>query len=107
MLSRPPGSPAALFIFCIRGKTTMIRKLLAAGMLAGLMVAGAAVLGSAPASKTEEGKNSAKKEPWKPADFIYSEAAGQYRISPDGKWLVWVKSVGDKDKDARVSNLAL
>ncbi len=52
--------------------------------------------------------SSAKKiEPWKPEDFIYSESAGQCRISPDGKWLVWVKSAGDKEKDARVSNLFL
>jgi len=29
------------------------------------------------------------------------------RISPDGKWLAWVKSTGDKEKDARVSNLIL
>ena len=106
MLCRPPGSSAALFTFCIRGKT-MIRKWLAAGILAGSMLGAAALFSSAPASKAEEGKGSAKKEPWTPADFIYSEAAGQYRISPDGKWLVWVKSVGDKDKDARVSNLVL
>ena len=85
----------------------MIRKWLAAGILAGSMLGAAALFSSASASKAEEGKGSAKKEPWTPADFIYSEAAGQYRISPDGKWLVWVKSVGDKDKDARVSNLVL
>jgi len=29
------------------------------------------------------------------------------RISPDAQWLVWVKSTGDKEKDARVSNLFL
>src|ERR1700737_4080593 len=46
-----------------------------------------------------------KTEPWKPEDFIYGEAAGQFRISPDAKWVVWVKTTGDKDKDARVSNL--
>src|ERR1700730_400913 len=48
-----------------------------------------------------------KTEPWKPEDFIYGEAAGQFRISPDAKWVVWVKTSGDKDKDARVSNLVL
>ena len=49
-----------------------------------------------------------KKEPWKPEDIIYGEsAAPQTRISPDGKWLAWVKSTGDKEKDARVSNLIL
>ncbi len=49
----------------------------------------------------------AKKEPWKAEDFIYGETAGQFRISPDSKWVVWVKTSGDKDKDARVSNLVL
>ena len=45
--------------------------------------------------------------PWTPEDIIYAESANQYRISPDGKWLVWAKSTGDKEKDARVSNLFL
>jgi len=49
-----------------------------------------------------------KKDPWKPEDIIYAETANpQTRISPDGKWLVWVKSSGDKEKDLRVSNLML
>jgi dipeptidyl aminopeptidase/acylaminoacyl peptidase/formylglycine-generating enzyme required for sulfatase activity len=52
--------------------------------------------------------SAAKKEPWKPEDVIYAEsAAPQTRISPDTRWLVWVKSTGDKDKDLRVSNLIL
>ena len=49
----------------------------------------------------------AKKTPWKPEDFVYTEGAGQFRISPDGKWTVWVKSVTDKEKDGRISNLYL
>jgi dipeptidyl aminopeptidase/acylaminoacyl peptidase len=48
-----------------------------------------------------------KVEAWKPEDFIYAESVGQYRISPDAKWLVWTKSSGDKEKDARISNLYL
>ena len=49
-----------------------------------------------------------KKDPWKPEDVIFAEsAAPQARISPDAKWLLWVKSTGDKDKDARVFNLIL
>jgi len=52
--------------------------------------------------------SSSKKEPWKPEDIIYAEsAAPQTRISPDGKSLAWIKSNGDKEKDARVSNLIL
>jgi dipeptidyl aminopeptidase/acylaminoacyl peptidase len=47
-------------------------------------------------------------EPWKSEDIIYAESAQQQaRISPDAKWLVWVKSTADKEKDARVSNLIL
>src|SRR5947209_15691216 len=41
----------------------------------------------------------APKEPWKPEDIIYGESAGQFRVSPDGKWAVWVKSSGNKEKD--------
>ena len=49
-----------------------------------------------------------KKVLWKAEDIIFAESAQpQTRISPDAKWLVWVKSTGDKDKDARVSNLIL
>jgi dipeptidyl aminopeptidase/acylaminoacyl peptidase len=67
----------------------------------------AGVVRSPHVAKADEAKPAAKKEPWKPEDFIYVENANQYRISPDGKWLVWVKSTGDKDKDARVANLFL
>ena len=49
----------------------------------------------------------AKKSEWKPEDIVYAETAGQFRISPDGKWAVWVKSTADKEKDLRVSNLYL
>jgi len=48
-----------------------------------------------------------KATPWKPEDFVFTESAGQFRISPDGKWAVWVKSVADKEKDGRVTNLFL
>jgi dipeptidyl aminopeptidase/acylaminoacyl peptidase len=48
-----------------------------------------------------------KKEPWKPEDVVYAESAQQMRISPNAEYLVWVKSTGDKDKDARISNLFL
>src|ERR1700749_3114924 len=50
---------------------------------------------------------SAKLEPWKTEDIIYTERANQFQISPDSKWLVWVKSTGDKEKDATVANLGL
>jgi dipeptidyl aminopeptidase/acylaminoacyl peptidase len=48
-----------------------------------------------------------KKYPWKAEDIIFQETAAEFRISPDGKWAVWVKNTGDKEKDERVSNLYL
>jgi len=49
--------------------------------------------------KADDAKPAAKPEPWKSEDIIYGEyAAPQTRISPDAKWLAWVKSTGDKDK---------
>lgn len=59
-------------------------------------------------TKAAANGTSKEKEPWKAEDVIYAEsAAPQTRISPDAKWLVWVKSTGDKEKDLRVSNLIL
>jgi dipeptidyl aminopeptidase/acylaminoacyl peptidase len=85
----------------------MRRRSFAAGLsLVGLLAASGFVWPSLGA-RADEPKPAAKKEPWKPEDFIYSEGVGQYRISPDAKWLVWMKSAGDKDKDGRFSNLYL
>jgi dipeptidyl aminopeptidase/acylaminoacyl peptidase len=47
----------------------------------------------------------AKTSPWKAEDVIFAESARQFRISPDGQWVAWVKAQGDKEKDAIVSNL--
>ncbi len=66
-----------------------------------------ALLRPAVLVKADEAKPAAKTEPWKAEDEIFQEYAGQLRISPDAKWLVWVKSTADKEKDARVSNLYL
>src|ERR1700733_5546624 len=60
-----------------------------------------------PVAIADDAKPAAKKEPWKPEDFIYSEAVGHNQVSPDGKWLAWTKSIGDKDKDGRIANLYL
>ena len=78
-----------------------------------LTLAFSAVATLAPVAAAQDAKPSAaapekKTDPWKAEDIVYDELANpQTRISPDGKWLVWVKSVGDKEKDARVSNLIL
>ena len=64
--------------------------------------------GSLPCStRADNPKTPAKIEPWKAEDVIYEESAQQMRISPNSQYLVWVKSTGDKEKDARVSNLFL
>ena len=57
----------------------------------------------------DESKRSEKPKifPWKAEDVVFTESASQFRISPDGKWAVWVKSTADKEKDGRISNLYL
>src|SRR5271168_1434214 len=121
------GSFRCIFGFCksrlltgckanrpLRGRTKlrmrmMRRQVSAAGLLLVGCMAFFAVLRLSHAVRADEAKPAAGKELWKPEDFIFSESVGQYRISPDAKWLVWVKSAGDKDKDkdARFSNLYL
>jgi dipeptidyl aminopeptidase/acylaminoacyl peptidase/formylglycine-generating enzyme required for sulfatase activity len=72
------------------------------------ILSGSLLISTMKSAYADERKAPEKTEPWKPDDIIYSEsAAPQTRISPDAKWLVWVKSTGDKEKDARVSNLIL
>ncbi|MGB6264798.1 MAG: prolyl oligopeptidase family serine peptidase [Candidatus Acidiferrales bacterium] len=44
---------------------------------------------------------------WAPADVVFQEHAGEFRISPDGKWTVWVRDAGDKEKNEQASNLYL
>ncbi len=44
---------------------------------------------------------------WTVDDVIMTERADQFRISPDSKWAVWVKSTPDADKDGMVANLFL
>jgi dipeptidyl aminopeptidase/acylaminoacyl peptidase len=62
---------------------------------------------TATALADDKASDSGKKAPWKPEDVVFTETAAQFRISPDGKWAIWVKSTADKDKDLRVSNLYL
>jgi Tol biopolymer transport system component len=55
----------------------------------------------------EESKPPAKISPWKPEDAIFAELLRQFRISPDGQWVAWVKAQGDKEKDGMTSHLYL
>ena len=81
----------------------MIRKLLCA-FIAVLAVAVLAIIVGADDTKPNE---TDKKTPWKAEDFVFTENASQFRISPDCKWVVWVKNTADKEKDGRISNLYL
>jgi dipeptidyl aminopeptidase/acylaminoacyl peptidase len=65
---------------------------------------GAAAL--ARANDEKRGADAAGKR-WQPEDLVMAETASQFRVSPDGKWAVWVKATADKEKDGRVSNLVL
>jgi len=80
-------------------------------IVAGIFLAGAwaSAVWTRPMAvvKADDAKPAVKTEPWRAEDEIFQEYARQLRISPDAKWLVWVKSTADKEKDARVSNLVL
>ncbi len=81
--------------------TRRLRCVLLAALSAFLAAASAVLAGDVKPAET------GKKSPWKPEDVIFTEFAGQIRISPDGKWAVWVKNTADKEKDGRISNLYL
>ena len=83
------------------------RKWIVAGIFLAGICAATAQLRFAEVVKADDAKPAAKTEPWKAEDVIFQEFVTQMRISPDDKWLVWVKSTCDKEKDARVSNLYL
>ena len=51
--------------------------------------------------------DASKKNHWTADDIVYQEDGGQFRISPDGRFALWVKGTADKEKDLRVSNLYL
>src|ERR1700688_5022705 len=84
----------------------MLRKVAFAGLCLVAVAAGLHFVNRVSVS-AEDKPSPSKKEPWKPEDFIYGETSGQFRTSRDAKWVVWVKTSADKDKDARVSNLVL
>ena len=46
-------------------------------------------------------------KPWEVDDVILQENASGLAISPDGQWLIWVKSIPHQKKDGRVSHLFL
>ena len=42
---------------------------------------------------------------WTVDDVLNAETAADFRISPDGRWVVYVKAAADEDKGERVSHL--
>ncbi|MGA7191973.1 MAG: prolyl oligopeptidase family serine peptidase [Candidatus Acidiferrales bacterium] len=75
--------------------------------IAWMMLLFAFAVGLHAAAGDEKNAETAKKNQWTPEDVVYQEDAGQFRISPDGKFALWVKGTADKDKDLRVGNLYL
>mgnify|MGYP001041896695 CR=1 FL=1 len=47
------------------------------------------------------------KSEWKIEDVINQEGAGNFEISPDGAWALWLKNTADKEKDGRTRHLYL
>ena len=79
---------------------------LLAGML--LLLAPAALAQTASDGATGAAKpDTAKKNRWTAEDVVFQEDAGQFCISPDGRFALWIKGAADKEKDLRVSNLYL
>jgi dipeptidyl aminopeptidase/acylaminoacyl peptidase len=46
-----------------------------------------------------------EKNPWTVDDIVQCERAGGFQMSPDCRWVVWTRSVADKEKGEFVSNL--
>ena len=63
--------------------------------------------GGAFAAAQEASKAGPVKADWTAEDILLSESASDWKISPDGKWAVWVKTRMDKDKNGEIANLFL
>jgi dipeptidyl aminopeptidase/acylaminoacyl peptidase len=46
-----------------------------------------------------------KGEKWTEDDVLHAESAADFQVSPDGRWVVWVKKTADEEKGERVSHL--
>ena len=55
----------------------------------------------------DDTKPPSKTSPWKAEDVIFQESINDFVLSPDAHYVTWIKGEGDKDKDARISNLFL
>ena len=57
--------------------------------------------------RTETDATNQAANKWTADDIVMSEQASNVQISPDCNWIVWVKSVPNKEKDKNFSNLIL
>ncbi len=77
--------------------------------LIGLLFLCAPVL-RAQTGASQSGKSAstaAGTEAWTPEDMVFFDLADQFRISPDGNWALWVRTVPDKKRDSRSTQLML
>ncbi|MEP6924997.1 MAG: prolyl oligopeptidase family serine peptidase [Pyrinomonadaceae bacterium] len=51
--------------------------------------------------------NQVNRAEWTADDIVMAEQASSAQISPDCRWVVWIKSVPNQDKDKSISNLVL
>ena len=57
--------------------------------------------------RTETDATNQAANKWTADDMVMSEQASSVQISPDCGWIVWIKSVPNKEKDKNTSNLIL
>jgi dipeptidyl aminopeptidase/acylaminoacyl peptidase/formylglycine-generating enzyme required for sulfatase activity len=55
----------------------------------------------------DDSKPPSKTSAWQAEDVVFAETINEFVLSPDARSVVWVKGEGDKEKDARISNLFL
>ena len=75
------------------------------GIVFVLAVVSASAIAQGPAQS--QATSATEPQKWSADDVINTEQAAGFQVSADGRWAVWVKSVADKEKDGRVSNLIL
>lgn len=62
---------------------------------------------SAAQERSGVGPQPTKGGEWTADDILLAESVSEFRISPDGRWVVWVKSQMDRGKGEQISNLYL
>lgn len=77
------------------------------GILLLLLLAGATVKAQNEKRATVDAATKPRETAWTAEDMVFFDVADQFRISPDGKLVLWVKTVPDKKKDSRSTRLML